>query len=295
MAIKKILFPTKFRELAFDSLESLLLLKEAGLQEVVLLNVISREEVGFVPFGGYLKEEEEKLREEARIRFEDWQKTLSERGIGSKTIIKVGEPVHEILSISEKEKVNLIVVGRKKRIDIENVFIGSYSQQIITRSKLPTLVSKYMVQYMMDGGSFERINDKIFEMPMLVTDWSDQSLRAVEFLASLNKVVRKAFVFHSMDIKIDKKHDKKEIHHLEKEFIEKLEGSCKKLKDAGIEAEYHLGAGKLLEETLRISRERNATMIIVGTSGKGFIDEIVHGSLSHQLSKKSELPTLLIP
>ena len=58
MKIEKILFPTKFRELAFDSLESLLVLKEVGLKEVVLYYVIPREEISFVPYGGYLKQEE---------------------------------------------------------------------------------------------------------------------------------------------------------------------------------------------------------------------------------------------
>ena len=61
MKIEKILFPTKFREFA-SPLESLLVLKEVGIKEVVLYYVIPREDVGFVPYGGYLKEEEERLR-----------------------------------------------------------------------------------------------------------------------------------------------------------------------------------------------------------------------------------------
>ena len=68
MSIEKILFPTKFRELAFDALDSLILLKEAGLKEIIFLHVILREDVGFVPFGGYLKKEEKKMKAEARIR-----------------------------------------------------------------------------------------------------------------------------------------------------------------------------------------------------------------------------------
>ncbi|KPK36320.1 MAG: hypothetical protein AMK70_02655, partial [Nitrospira bacterium SG8_35_1] len=111
MAIKKILFPTKFRELSFNSLAQLFALKDAGLKEIILSHVISREDVGFVPFGGYLKEEEDRLREEATIRFEDWQKSLEEKGLQSKVVIKVGEPVPQILHTAEDEEADLIVVG----------------------------------------------------------------------------------------------------------------------------------------------------------------------------------------
>ena len=62
MSIRKILFATRFRELSFDALRALLEFKEAGLEEIVLLHVIEREKVGFVPYGGYLKEEEERLK-----------------------------------------------------------------------------------------------------------------------------------------------------------------------------------------------------------------------------------------
>ncbi|MGD8543215.1 MAG: universal stress protein, partial [Desulfobacteraceae bacterium] len=56
MKIEKVLFHTRFRDLAFNALEVLLELKPAGLQEVVLTYVIPREEVAFVPYGGYLKD-----------------------------------------------------------------------------------------------------------------------------------------------------------------------------------------------------------------------------------------------
>jgi len=115
MKFEKVLFPTKFRELAFNSLESLLELKKIGLKEVVLTYVIPRDEVAFVPFGGYMKDEEERLREEARIRFEDWQEAMSKHGLDSKIIIKVGNPIPKIISIAEEEKVDLIIAGRKKR------------------------------------------------------------------------------------------------------------------------------------------------------------------------------------
>lgn len=291
MPIERILFPTKFRELAFNSLESMFVLKKVGLKEIILLHVIPREEVGFVPYGGYLREEEEKLREEARIRFEDWQKSLSEKGIDSRVLITVGDPFHEILDIAEMEKVDLIVIGRKKRILKERSFIGSHTLQIISRSRIPTLVSKYMVQFECDGATLTKVNDRIFESPMLVTDWSEPSKRALDLLISLNGVVREAIIFHNIDVK----HHKKGLRQMEKECRQRLEENCKRLGSAGMKAGYHLGAGDIVQEILRMSRERKASLIITGTTRKDRLHDIWPGSVSHQVAKASELPTILVP
>lgn len=295
MKIEKILFPTKFRELAFNALETLLVLKDVGLKEIVLYYVIPREEVGFVPYGGYLKEEEERLREEARIRFEDWQRSLSQRGINSKIIIEVGDPVPNILSATERESVHLIVVGRKKKISPEKSFVGSHTLQLITRSKIPTLVSKYMAQFDWDGEMVTRVNEEIFKRPLLATDWSDPSEGSLNLLLSFNGIVERAFICHVIGVKISKGRNKSELHRIEKESMERLQGYCERLKSAGIEAEPHLGAGRTPIEIIRISREVGASMIIMGTTGKDRLHEIFLGSNSHRVAQMSELPTLLVP
>lgn len=295
MAIEKILFTTKFRELSFNSLQSLFELKNTGLKEIILCHVISRDDVGYVPFGGYLKEEEERLREEARIRFEDWQKSIRDQGINSKIVIAVGNPVPKILHVAEDEKADLIVVGRKKRAEIEHPFAGSNTLQIISRSKIPALVSKYMVQYKSNEDMITKINENIFERPMLVTNWTEPCKRALAFLLSLKGVVKKADVFHNIDVRISKKHRKDELRVLEDDCRHRLDGYCGQLSHAGIKCESHLGAGIIVDEILRISRERQASMIIISTTGKDRLYELFHRSVSHQVAKTSELPTLLVP
>jgi nucleotide-binding universal stress UspA family protein len=288
MAIQKILFPTKFRELAFNSLETLFVLKKTVLSRIIL-----RDEVGFVPFGGYLKEEEEKMQEEAKIRFEDWQRSLSQNGIMSKKVIEVGEPVPMILDLAEKEKIDLIVIGRKKRTDTEKSFIGSYTHDLITRSRFPILVSKYMVQFKWEDALLTKVNDRPFETPLFAADWSEQSQRAVDILISLKNVVKKVYVFHDINLK---NHDTEEFPAMEKETREKLDTYCRQLKEAGIDAEPHLGAGGVLDEMLRVSREREASMIVIGNTSKNhFMNDMLHRSLSYQVAKMSELPTLLVP
>ncbi len=67
MDIKKLLFVTKFNDLSFNALQSLLSLRKASLDHVVLTNVIEREKVAMQRGRGYQKSEELRLRETANI------------------------------------------------------------------------------------------------------------------------------------------------------------------------------------------------------------------------------------
>jgi hypothetical protein len=67
MEIKKLLFVTKFEELGFDAVQSLLSLRKAALDHIVFVNVIERDKVAMRRGTGYQKEEEIRLRETANI------------------------------------------------------------------------------------------------------------------------------------------------------------------------------------------------------------------------------------
>ena len=68
MKIEKLLFVTKFEELGFDAVRSLLSLTMADLNHVVFINVIEREKFSMSRVG-YRKDEEIRLREAAKHGF----------------------------------------------------------------------------------------------------------------------------------------------------------------------------------------------------------------------------------
>ena len=295
MEFKKILFPTKFRELAFNSLESILELKKAGLKEIVLTYIIPRDEVGFVPYGGYMKDEEERLREQARIRFENWQEAIAAEGIESKLRIEVGNPIPKLLRVAEEEKVDLIIAGRKKRTMLGKVYVGSHTLELIRRCTVPVLVSKYMVRFEWEGEQITRVNDRLFTAPLLATDWSEPSEKALRLVSSFKELADKVMVTHIIGVKISKGLDKSELNRIEKESKERLEEYCDRLRKDGINAEPHLFSGQSAPEIIRVAREHKASMIIMGTTGKDRFKEFWLGSVSHRVTESSELPVLLVP
>lgn len=296
MKMKKILFATKFDEMNLEALKSLLDLKLAGLEEILLTYVIPRDSVAFLPFGGYQKEEAERLRVEAGIRFEDWRDDLVRAGVGVKVVIEVGDPVPEIMKLAEAEQVDLIVCGGTRRTGIEKIFAGSRTLDLLRRAKkIPVFVSKHMVFCDTEGECLRRLNEHPFHRPLFAADWSQPSEHALQFLAALRNLVRRVDLAHVEEIKISKDQDALEWQRIEAESRDHLHRFCGVLGEAEIECEPHLAAGDKVAEILRLSGELNSTMIILGTTAKDRLHAFFQGSISQEVAETSDLPTLLIP
>ena len=280
MEIKKILFVTDFEELWFDSLQSLMVLRKAGLDHIVLLHVIERS------LGYYTAEEKNKLREIAEVRFIDWAQSIYEEGLECGSYIVVGDTVSKIQDTEKEEGVDLVVISNQKRTKMEKLYIDSKTLEFLRKTSKPALVYKYKQK----SG---KINDKLFEVPLLAMDWSPAANRALEFLVGLKSIVKKIQVVHVATEKSMEGLGSRGLQKMERENRKKLDELCSALEGEGIDSEYHFLVGDL---TLieKAAQERNATMIVSGTSRKSAWQARWLGSVSQKLAEVSELPILLI-
>nr|MBL0712815.1 universal stress protein [Desulfobacterales bacterium] len=139
-SIKTMLFATKFQELTFDALESLLDLRAVGLDHIVFLNVVERDKVALHRGTGYQKSEEVKFKEVANIHFIEWAEYLFEQGIEVGVHIVVGTLVQQVVRAAGVEKADLIVIGRPTKGRLEQLVSGSDISDLIRRTPAPALV-----------------------------------------------------------------------------------------------------------------------------------------------------------
>ncbi len=288
MEIKKLLFVTKFEELCFNALQSLLSLREAALDHVVFLNVIERDKVAMQRGTRYRKDEEIKLREPANIRFIDWAENLFELGMEVGAYIAVGSLVSQVIKAAEKENSDLIVIGRSHKGVLEQLYSGSDVTELIRRTDTPVLVFKHMSE---DVKTLE----KPFERPLLATDWSPASLKAVEYLKSLQSVIKEINVIHVAGEKELRSSSAMGVQKTRKETRKKLDEICDIFEAEGINARPHVYIGDPIQEIETAAREYQATLIVAGSSGKAAWLERWIGSIPRTLAEKSIFPTLLIP
>ncbi len=278
MSVKKILFTTKLRELSFEALKCVTRFKMAGLEEVILLHVIPIEEVGFVPFGGYDKEEYEELRSKALETFDEWSRLLKDRGIKAKSIVEVGKPVPKILDTAEEENVDLVVAGRSKTYIVER-FIGSDTEELLQYSRWPVLLMKYK-ETLADEESV-RLCQKL----MFATDFTKTSERAKNFVLELKGMVDTLYVVH-----VVKSDESKQIPERQK-LLNQLEEFY---RNHGFEkVKTMLLEGPIEDKLIELSEEMDT--VVMGTSGKGKWQAIWIGSVSRNVAENADTPVILVP
>ena len=288
MDIKKLLFVTKFEELGFDALRSLLTLRKSALEHVVFVNVIERDRVAMRRGKGYNKDEEIRLREAANIRFIDWSETLFEQGMEVGVYIVVGSLVPEVIEATQKEDADLIVIGRSHKGVLEHLYSGSDVTELLRRAWTPILVYKQLSETTISV-------EEPFERPLLAIDWSRGSLRAVEYLKVLKDTVQEVHLVHVADEKALKGPSAMAIQKTRKEARDKLDKICEEFEAAGIKAREHVYVGDPDEEIEKAAKDCQASMIVLGSSAKAAWVEKFLGSTPRKIAEESIYPTLLIP
>ena len=288
MEIKKLLFVTKFEELGFDALRSLLSLRKSALEHVVFVNVIERDRVAMRRGKGYQKDEEVRLREAANIRFIDWAETLFEQGMEVGCYIVVGGLVAEVIKATQKEDADLIVIGRSHKGVLEHLYSGSDVTELLRRAWTPVLVYKHLSETAISV-------DEPFERPLLAIDWSPGSLRAVEYINGLKDTVQEVHLVHVADEDRLKGTSAMAIQKTRKQARNKLEEICEEFEVAGIEARAHVYVGDPNAEIERAAKDCQATLIVLGSSAKAAWVEKFLGSTPRKIAEESIYPTLLIP
>jgi len=295
MPFRRLLFHTRFRDEALNSLRAVLALQAAGLEEVVLCHVVPRDEVAFVPFGGYLREEADRLKRAAHEQFEQWIPEIAAAGVRSRIRVEIGIVNAKILEIAEDEAVDLIVAGPKKRNAAEHIYVGTHVLDLLRRSPLPVLWAKHLVEYEADGRTETRVNSRLWERPMLATDWSPPSAKALAAVGALKGAAQSAIVAHVIDDKLTQGRDPAAVAALAAETRRRLEQYCRALRDLGLAAEPQPAFGKSVAEVIRLSREHGATMIVLGKTGKDWFQQYFMGGVSHRIAEASELPVMVVP
>ncbi len=288
MEIKKLLFVTKFDDLCFDALQSLLALRRAALDHVVFVNVIEREKVAMRRGLGYQKSEEVRLREAANIRFIDWAETLFEQGMEVGVYIVVGNLVSRVFDAARKEEADLIVIGRPHKRFIDQLYTGSDVIELIRRAHIPVLVYKPMPDKI-------DVLDRPFERPLLATDGSPASRRAEAYLRSLGGLIQELHVVRVLPDKLLAGNSSMTVQKARKEVRAGLEEICDRMAAAGIEARAHVYIGHPGQEIEKAARECLASLIFMGSSSKAERVERWLGSTPQYIAEKTNFPAFIVP
>ncbi len=283
MKVGKAMFASDFETMTLSELKALLPLKEVGLEEIILYHVLQIEDVGFVPYGGFLKEAQKKLEAEALVRLREWSKMVEGAGLKARVLVKVGVPWRSILLTAQEELVNLIALGTQQD-DPEELDIGSTVLKIVRHSEIPILVMKRV----------EGVGDNLFKNILLPMDFSLPSEKALGVVMGLASVVEKVELVHVVSEKEVRELSPQDIEPKTNQGMKNLNMYMQELAQLGLEAHAHVFVGNTVKEILQSAEGLDATLIVMGTTGKDMIKEFWMGSASHRVAELAQCSVLLV-
>ena len=141
---RKILYPTDFSDTAGKAIPFLKQLKGTGTEEVIILHIIDtyRLRIPSIYMPTNLISFIDKMLIEATEKAQKVADVLTAAGIGTRIRIEQGLPFREILRVEDEEDASIIVIGSHGRSNIEEIFLGSVSENVMRKSKSPVLIVK---------------------------------------------------------------------------------------------------------------------------------------------------------
>lgn len=282
--LKRALFPTDFSQVAEGIVRWLPNLKHMGVEEIVLVRVINLTKVVGVTSGfnvdAWIKHEEEVSEEELSKMVE----RLKENGIGARYVTPVprGDPVAEVVKSGEEENADFIVIGSKGKGFLKEILMGSVSEGVVRKSEIPVMVVKPKC-FKTENGSFEcEMQRDPLEKILFAYDFSEHSRGIINYVKEAAvSGGKEVIILNVVENKMDK----------EKESL--LEAAEKELEEQGVNTKVLIKEGSPYKEIIKTSKEENASMVMMGSRGLGFLGGAFLGSTTDSVVRHSEIPVFV--
>lgn len=230
-------------------------------------------------------------------RLEQQKQWLEAAGFKVKVEIPLGLPASEINRVAGEHHCSLVVAGSHGESLLAEAMSGSAVYAILQNVKLPTLLIRLKITEEGGGRPCRVACEDLFAHIVHPTDFSDAAERAFRYL---EHVVRRTKGFVTLLHVQDQTRNRPDLPHKVAEFNRNDRERLERRRDAllkhgaaevNIEVPYGSPTGLILER----ARKGDASLILMGTRGRGFLKELFLGSVAHNVTRQAPLPVLLVP
>jgi nucleotide-binding universal stress UspA family protein len=259
-------------------------LRSWGTREAVLLSCFNIRDVGSLAPG---------LMELSKPSFEKQKIALEQMGYAVTARMVLGLPQIEISRQAEEHDCSLIVVGSQGHSFSKDILLGGTASAVIHSATRPVLVLRLnSIAPDQAGVTCNCLGHILFP-----TDFSDNAERAFSTLREIvESGARRVTLLHVQDREKIERHLKDRLesfNEIDRSRLERLKAELVSLgaQDVGIEIPY----GNPKKEVVDRANRPDISLVVMGSQGRGYLEEIFLGSVSHEMARRSKAPLLLIP
>lgn len=264
-------------------------LRPYGAKKCLLLKCLTLQEASSIALSYNTDFLESTLREQKEV--------LEKHGFSVETRVVTGGAQRTINRIAVEENYSLVVVGSSGQSLIREALLGSVASDVISHARKPVLVVRLEVK---PGGVQECVHASRCNFSGHVLFPTDFSENADHAFAYVEKLVadgtRSVTLLHVQDkalIDANLAHKLELFNEIDRVRLEKMKEDLR--MKGGAEIAIELRYGSPFVEISSFIRERDVNLVVLGSQGRGFVEELFLGSVSHNVVRHSEAAVLLIP
>lgn len=257
-----------------DLVQGMADLKEIGIQKVTLFTVVTKE---------YPNGHEKFDRSASESKMSDYAAKLQGNGLETEWILKEEKGAYaptEILEGMKEAGADLLVIGNKGHNLLADMLLGSVASEVIQRADVPLLLLRISDK---PGKGEVSICKNIRRNILLPIDFSEAADRAMQ--AFEQEELRDAFVtvlnVQTMPREGEKDKLQERVDYLNRIGVKEVQSETKH--------------GNIWIEITEYADKKDMTMILMGSQGKGYAEDVFIGSNSLRVARHTSIPLMLIP
>jgi nucleotide-binding universal stress UspA family protein len=263
-------------------------LRHVGPEKAWLLHVCDVRETGGL--AEYLKKEHAAVMQRQLA-------ALKRHGIEAQGEIKQGIAFVEVNKEASRKKASLIVIGTHGKGLISEMLIGSTAFEIIRQSTHPVLIFRHEI-IEKEGKKECRMECRDpFKHILFATDFSKNAAHAQRFVDHICHYMKShVTVAHVQEKSRIEPHLKDKLKEFNKIDTARLNKIAQGLKKRGAKkVDIALPYGHPVKELLKLERKAKPTLIVIGSQGRSWTEELFLGSVAHNIVRNAKAPVLIVP
>ncbi|WP_186843424.1 universal stress protein [Acetobacterium fimetarium] len=283
----RIVIASEMSPAAFSMLHCLERMKGLGVKECLLVQCLDPHDLDAKISSFYTAIIEENLSQQKAL--------LEKMGYTVNTRVATGYIKNEINRIAVEEDYSMMVVGAPEHSMVGEVFFGGTAHEVILHAQKPVLLIRIVNE---PEARLKLIKDcNLIEHILFPTDFSDNAKKAFEVVKKMVvDGVKRVTLIHVIDKAVVDTYLKESLEDFKMLDNTRLQAMKVELQTMGnVEVDVQLPIGSPSGEIIRMAKDKNVSLLVMGSQGRGFLNEVFLGSVSHQVARHSSASILLIP
>ena len=218
---------------------------------------------------------------------------LREAGMDHRLLLETGtDAARAIVKASEVNEASMIAMAASGKGRVREFIVGSTSLGVIRRTSVPVLLDKFPLEADEDPDGYCERCPPLLDSVLVSLDLSKVSRHMMPFVQKIiDAGAKRVTLFHVVQ---PSRYGMDDDHRFQ-EVRRRMEAYRKRLHPGDCSIDLHIHFGTTTYNILEAAREVEATVIVLGTTGKSYLRGATLGSTSEEVVKASTRPVLLIP